>query len=84
MAKAKKAAPKKAAAKKAAPKKAAAKKAAPKKAAAKKAAPKKLLQKRNSNLFLKKNIKKSRKFRDFFYAVTFTSKSAPWQWFQHF
>ena len=41
MAKAKKAAPKKAAARKAAPKKAAAKKAAPKKAAAKKAAPKK-------------------------------------------
>src|SRR6476659_3516489 len=39
MAKAKKAAPKKAAAKKAAPKKAAAKKAAPKKAAAKKVAP---------------------------------------------
>ncbi len=46
MAKAKKAAPKKAAAKKAAPKKAVAKKAAPKKAAAKKAAPKKAVAKK--------------------------------------
>jgi nucleoid DNA-binding protein len=45
MAKAKKAAPKKAAAKKAAPKKAVAKKAAPKKAVAKKAAPKKAVKK---------------------------------------
>jgi len=46
MAKAKKAAPKKAAAKKAAPKKAVAKKAAPKKAVAKKAAPKKAVAKK--------------------------------------
>jgi len=46
MAKAKKAAPKKAAAKKAAPKKAVAKKAAPKKAAVKKAAPKKVVAKK--------------------------------------
>ena len=46
MAKAKKAAPKKAVAKKAAPKKAVAKKAAPKKAVAKKAAPKKAVAKK--------------------------------------